>query len=239
MKLSIVIPVYNEAKTIRKLMQRLAQIHFPFQREVILVNDGSTDETAREIEAFRKDAGIPLKVFSFSRNRGKGAAIRFALQHVEGDYLVIQDADLELDPEDIQGLTDRASKEDIEVVYGSRFTAHTKSPSVPVATWVANRFLTGYTNLLFGSRLTDMATCYKLIRTETMRRIRLRCVGFEFEPEITAKILRLGCRIVEVPVAYTPRSRDEGKKIGWRDGIKYLSVLTRYRMARKESFLLP
>jgi glycosyltransferase involved in cell wall biosynthesis len=164
------------------------------------------------------------------KNAGKGAAIKRGLAQVTGDYLIVQDADLELDPTDITKLWDAALKKNAQVVYGSRFRKPERCANFPAATRLANWVLTKYTNMLFGSKLTDMATCYKLIKTEIIKNITLCCNGFDFEPEITAKLLNLGHRIIEVPINYFPRSRREGKKINWLDALQYFFILTKYKV---------
>jgi glycosyltransferase involved in cell wall biosynthesis len=236
MKLSIVIPVFNEESTITHVLTKLLALRFPFEVEIIVVDDGSTDRTAEEIKAF--SLGNVIKVHSSLINLGKGAAVRFGLEYADGDFIIVQDADLELDPADILHLIEPISASGAAVVYGSRFKRRgIRASHVPWFTILANRLLTGYTNLLYGSRLTDMATAYKLVRADIMKSLRLRCIGFEFDPEITAKLLRLGHTIVEVPISYQPRSTQEGKKISWRDGFKFLYYLTKYRIGSAETFM--
>ncbi len=240
MKLSIIIPAYNEESTISRVLDRVKNLSFPrklpIDKEIILVNDGSTDETSKRIREFGNDDS--LKVITLHRNFGKGSAIKTGLEHVVGDYIIIQDADLELDPKDIAKLVERIFIENSEIIYGSRFHALSeRSSKVPWMILIANKILTGYTNVLFGCRLTDMATCYKLIKTDIINKINIKCTGFEFEPEITAKLLRLGYKIIEVPVGYSPRSYKEGKKIGWIDGLKYLYILTKIRLIKKSAFV--
>jgi len=191
MKLSIIIPVYNEESTIKQVLQKLVDLYFPFDTEIIIADDGSTDRTSRIIKEFNRDN--ILKVHTSLINLGKGAAVRFGLEYIEGDYVIIQDADLELNPEDIVSLIQPIAKGDAEVVYGSRFKSRSQDlASIPWYTILANKILTAYTNLIYASKLTDMATAYKLVKSDVMKRIRLECIGFEFDPEITAKILRLG-----------------------------------------------
>lgn len=229
MKLSIIIPVYNEEKTITPLLNRLLKVRFACETEVIIVNDGSTDDTAGQlVDLFARHSN--LNIVTSKKNAGKGAAIKIGLREVTGDYVVIQDADLELDPEDINRLIVAAAKKKAQVVYGSRFLNANAVADYPALTRLANGFLTKYTNLLFGCRLTDMATCYKLIRTDIIKNIKLSCAGFEFEPEVTAKLVNLGYQIIEIAVHYYPRSREEGKKTTWLDGFKYLHVLTKFRI---------
>ncbi len=237
MKLSIIIPAYNEENTIAKVLSRIDAMEFPFETELIVADDGSTDSTRDIIEA--TETSKVLKKHFSPINLGKGAAIRFALQLVEGDFIIIQDADLENDTRDILRIAEHSQKNGADIVYGSRFLAgerHFTNASPTNIT--ANKIMTSYANLLYGSRLTDMATAYKLIRTSVIKRIRLRCTGFEFEPEITAKLLRLGYSIPEVPISYIPRTTEQGKKIHWFDGFKYMYYLTKYRFTPLEAFLL-
>ena len=234
MKLSIIVPVFNEESTIARVLETLAHIQFPCATEIIVVDDGSTDHTAQCLALANRDN--VFKVHTSLINLGKGAAVRFGLEYAEGDYVVIQDADLELNPRDLLSLLACVMNEGAEVVFGSRFKGRRKgSAKVPWFTILANRVLTAYTNILFGSRLTDMATAYKLVKTDTVKRINLRCIGFEFDPEVTAKLLRLGRHIVEVPIDYEPRSVVEGKKISWRDGFRFMYYLTKYRLASADS----
>ncbi len=236
MKLSIIIPVYNEESTIKQVLQKLIDLYFPFDTEIIIADDGSTDRTSRIIDEFNRDN--ILKVHTSLINLGKGAAVRFGLEYIEGDYVIIQDADLELNPEDIVRLVQPIVRGDAEVVYGSRFKLRSQElASIPWYTILANKVLTAYTNILYACKLTDMATAYKLVKSDVIKRIKLKCIGFEFDPEVTAKIIRLGYKIVEVPISYQPRSIDEGKKIGWRDGFKFMYYLTKYRIMKKESFM--
>jgi len=235
-KLSIIVPVFNEESTIARVLDTLVRIQFPCAVEIIVVDDGSTDHTAQCVALANRDN--VFKVHTSLINLGKGAAVRFGLEYAEGDYVVIQDADLELNPRDLLSLLACVMNEGAEVVFGSRFKGRRKgSAKVPWFTILANRVLTAYTNILFGSRLTDMATAYKLVKTDTMKRINLRCIGFEFDPEVTAKLLRLGRHIVEVPIDYEPRSVVEGKKIGWKDGFRFMYYLTKYRLAGADTLI--
>jgi dolichol-phosphate mannosyltransferase len=236
MALSIIIPVYNEESTIELVLRKLLSMSFPFGVEIIVVDDGSTDRTKELIAAVNRDN--VLKVHSSLINLGKGAAVRFGLEYVSGDYVIIQDADLELDPGDIIKLLEPIIAGRVDVVYGSRFKSRgPRAVSVPWYTILANRILATYTNILYGSDLTDMATSYKLVRTDVVRKLNLRCVGFEFDPEITAKLLRLGHRIIEVPISYEPRTTEQGKKITWWDGFRFMYYLTKYRVQRADSFV--
>lgn len=236
MKLSIIIPVYNEESTLTQVLQKLLSLSLPVDYEIIIADDGSTDRTSEIVDSFKKEKIV--KVHTSLINLGKGAAVRFGLEYADGDYVIIQDADLELNPEDFKPLLKPIIENGADVVYGSRFKkGSVMRAKVPFVTILANKVMTSYTNLLYGGRITDMATAYKLIRTDVIRKLRLRCIGFEFEPEITAKLLRLGYKITDVPISYNPRTVDEGKKIGWKDGLKYIYYLTKYRFARKETFL--
>lgn len=224
-KLSIIVPTYNEVHTIREVLRRVRAVELPVEREIILVDDGSTDGT-REIiagEATSEDVIVELH----PHNRGKGAAVRTGIAHATGDWLIIQDADLELDPADYPRLLAPVLAGRAQVVYGSRF--RDGYGSLPWRQLLGNKFLTWLTNFLYGARLTDMETCYKLLPVELMKRIPLRARRFEIEPEITAKLLKRGYRIHEVPISYNYRNQDEGKKIGWRDGVQALWALIKYR----------
>ena len=224
--MTIVVPVYNEEATVRQVIDRLLVIDLPVAREILVVNDGSTDGTRGVLDALPK---IPdtLRIVHATVNGGKGRAIRTGFEQARGTIVAIQDADLELDPAQLTELVAPILAGEAKVVYGSRFLAGL--PEAPWLTIVANKVLTGVTNLLYGSRITDMETCYKIMRTEIARDLNLQANRFDIEPEITAKVLRAGLRIVERPVRFEPRSRAQGKKIGWRDGVRALEVLARYR----------
>lgn len=228
-RLSIVVPVYNEAQTIAQVLNRVDEIDIGnIEKEVIVVDDGSTDGSAEIIER-RMAEGAADRIAHLSIiNLGKGAAIRFGFKYATGDIVMIQDADLELDPAEAGRLIAPILEGRADVVYGSRFLKG--SPGIPLRTRLANRALTWLTNVLFGARLTDMETAYKVFRREVLQKISLRCVGFDIEPEITARVLRAGYGILEVPVAYNPRRRDEGKKISWTDGIDAVYTLVRCRL---------
>jgi len=224
--LSIVVPVYNEARTVAAVVDRLLTIDLPLPREIIIVNDGSTDGTREVLDALPSRPDV-LRVIHAARNGGKGSAIRTGFATATGTILAIQDADLELDPAQLAVLVVPILGGQTRVVFGSRFLAGT--PDAPMHTIVANRFLTGLTNVLYGARITDMETCYKVMETPIALALRLQANRFDIEPEITAKLLRAGHHIHEVPVRFEPRSRAQGKKIGWRDGVKAIDVLIRHR----------
>ena len=195
------------------------------------MNDGSNDGTRAVLD--RLEPTPRLRILHADSNRGKGHAIRLGLGAARGDLIAIQDADLELDPAQLATLVEPLIDGTADVVYGSRFLAGT--PDAPRATVIANRALTALTNLLYGSSITDMETCYKIMRTPVARGLGLTANRFDIEPEITARLLIAGHRIVERPVAFTPRSRAAGKKIGWRDGITAVRVLFRHRFLRQRT----
>jgi glycosyltransferase involved in cell wall biosynthesis len=219
---SIIVPVYNEVRTVRAVIDRLLAIELPVPREILIVDDGSTDGTLDVLAAAQAD-GVQATMLFAERNGGKGSAIRRGLARASGTIVAIQDADLELDPQQISMLLGPIVRGDANVVYGSRFLKG--QSGAPFVTIVANKTLTGVTNLLFGSSLTDMETCYKIMRTEVARSLGLTANRFDIEPEITARLLRGGHRILELPVKFDARSRAQGKKIGWRDGVRALQVL--------------
>jgi len=224
--LSILVPVFNESRTVASVIDRLRSIDLPVPREIVVVNDGSSDGTREVLDAY-PGQGDALRILHVDPNAGKGAAIRLGLQHARGTIVAIQDADLELDPAQLAALVTPIVAGETRVVYGSRFLAG--RPDAPWLTVLANRTLTVVTNLLFGARITDMETCYKIMRTDVARSLELESNRFDIEPEITAKLLLSGHRIQELPVYFKPRQRAEGKKIGWRDGFHALRVLAGYR----------
>ena len=227
-KISIIIPVYNEEQTVIELFKKVSEVRLPnIEKEIIIVDDGSTDKSKKFIEDLKK-RNNNVKIFLSVINLGKGAAIRFGLAKSTGDIILIQDADLELDPREYNKLIKPIIDGKARVVYGSRFLK--KSPKIPFKTLFANRMLTMLTNILYGSHLTDMETAYKVFTSDIIKNIRLRCVEFDFEPEVTAKILKMGQKIVEVPISYTPRRIDEGKKISFYDGIEAVSQLIKIRL---------
>mgnify|MGYP003879806189 CR=1 FL=1 len=215
-------PVYNEVATLPEILRRVEAI--PVEKEIIIVDDGSTDGSTEFLKSLPPDRA---KVILREKNMGKGAAIRAALPEVTGDIVVIQDADLEYDPRDLLKLLQPILDGKADVVYGSRFTGERKN--MFFWHWVGNRFLTLITNILFDSTLSDMETCYKMIRVDILRDIELRSNRFEFEVEITAKILKRGHRIYEVPISYAGREFHEGKKITWKDGLAAVWYLLKYR----------
>ncbi|HEV3282285.1 MAG TPA: glycosyltransferase family 2 protein [Acidimicrobiales bacterium] len=225
--LSVIIPVFNERSTVAELLRRVRTVELPLDLEVIVVDDGSSDGTDKILSALGDST---VRVISHQANKGKGAAVRTGLEAARGDLVIIQDADLEYDPEDWPKLLDPLLRGKTLVVYGSRFTGERKN-MLPMH-WLGNRFLSLVTNLLYSSTLSDMESCYKLFDRRVLEGITIESDRFEFEPEITAKILRRGHRIYEVPISYAGREPDEGKKITWRDGIGALKALVRYRFIR-------
>jgi glycosyltransferase involved in cell wall biosynthesis len=231
MRLSVIIPVYNEEQTIDEVIDRVAAVDLgQIEKEIVIADDGSTDGTRRIIDQRRWPSTLPVHVYHSPINLGKGAAVRLGLAFATGDILLVQDADLELDPAEYSRLLVPFLDQRADVVYGSRFLA--PSRRVPRRTRIANRFLTMLTNLLFGGQLTDMETAYKVIRREALEGIRLRTVGFDIEPELTAKLLLAGRRIVEVPISYNPRRIDEGKKMRWIDGVDAVYTLLKCRFTQ-------
>ena len=223
MKLSVIVPVYNERETVREILERVRAVGV--EKEIIVVDDGSTDGT-RDILREEEGRGN-VRVIYHPQNRGKGAAIRTGLEHATGDVVLIQDADLEYDPRDYPRLLQPILEGRAEVVYGSRFRGRCES----MLFWHAlgNKLLTLATNLIYGAALSDMETCYKAFKAEVIKSIPLRARRFEFEPEVTAKVLKRGYHIHEVPISYSGRKHHEGKKITWRDGFTALWTLIKYR----------
>ncbi len=232
LKLSIVIPVYNEEQTINEVVERVWAVELPeIEKEIIIVNDGSSDGTRQAIDASRLIADPRVRLFNSEINLGKGAAVRLGLRFATGDVILIQDADLELDPQEYSRLLEPILAGRSNVVYGSRFLR--ANSDVPRRTRLANRALTILTNVLYGAALTDMETAYKVFRRDVLNGLRLRCVGFDFEPELTARLLLAKHRILEVPITYQPRRVDEGKKIRWTDGVDAIYALFKCRLGGK------
>ena len=223
-KLSVIVPVFDERNTVVEIVRRMRAVDLPVDLEIVIVDDGSTDGTR---DVLRQLGDSTVRVITHEANRGKGAAIRSGLAQVHGDLVLVQDADLEYDPEDWPKLLAPILRGKARVVYGSRFTGERRN--MLFLHWVGNRFLSLITNVLYNTTLSDMETCYKLFDRELLDSITLRAQRFEFEPEVTAKILRRGIRIYEVPISYTGREFDEGKKITWRDGFVALWTLVKYR----------
>mgnify|MGYP000436255980 CR=1 FL=1 len=235
MKLSIVVPVYNEEKTIGEVLRRLDDLRIPgVEKEIIVVDDGSSDKTVFRIK--RSKIYKNIKFIQHSSNQGKGKAVKTGVDKATGDYIIIQDADLEYDPKDINRLIDPVINGRAKVVYGTRLN---RMPNLAkdertfqfLVHYFGNRFLSLLTSILYGQWLTDMETCYKLFPRKALNRIKLDSKGFEFEPEITAKLLRNGYRILEIPISTNPRGYNEGKKLNtMRDGTIALVSLFKYRI---------
>jgi glycosyltransferase involved in cell wall biosynthesis len=226
-KLSVIVPVFNERNTVAEIVRRMRSVDLPVDREIVIVDDGSDDGT-RDVLTQLGDSTV--RIVKHPVNRGKGAAIRTGLESSSGDVVLVQDADLEYDPEDWPKLLAPVLKGRARVVYGSRFTGERRN--MLFLHWVGNRFLSLVTNMLYNSTLSDMETCYKLFQRDVLDGIELRADRFDFEPEFTAKVLRRGIRIYEVPISYAGREPYEGKKITWRDGITALWTLVKYRFVK-------
>ncbi len=227
LKVSVIIPCYNERLTIEEIVRQVRAQELV--REIIVVDDGSADGT-RDI-LVQMDGSERVKVILHERNQGKGAAVRTGLGHATGDVMIVQDADLEYDPRDYPALIRPIEEGKAKAVYGSRFLG---GPRRTMFFWhmVGNRFLTLVTNVLYDTILSDMETCYKVFTADIAAKLNLKSPGWGFDPEITAKILRQGVRIYEVPISYAGREFDEGKKIGWRDGFTVLWTLLKYRFVK-------
>jgi len=225
--LTVLIPVYNERATVAEIIRRVRTVEIPLTLQVIVVDDGSSDGSDKVLQALEDST---VRVIRHTHNQGKGAAIRTGMEAMTGDLLLIQDADLEYDPDDWPRLLEPILKGKARVVYGSRFTGERKN-MLPLH-WFGNRMLSLVTNILYSSTLSDMETCYKLFDAEVLKGITLVSDRFEFEPEITAKVMRRGFRIYEVPISYAGREANEGKKITWRDGFGAMAALIRFRFTK-------
>jgi len=225
MKLSIVIPAFNEADTILELIRRVREVPLAVEREIIIVDDFSTDGTRRLLEGLAMEG---IKVILHPKNMGKGSALRTGFAAAEGDIILVQDADLEYNPAEYPVLLGPILDGRADAVYGSRFLG---GPHRVLYFWhsVGNRFLTMLSNLFSNLNLTDMETCYKVFRRDILRKIELKSKRFGFEPEVTIKLAKLKCRIYEVPISYSGRDYAQGKKIGWKDGVAALFHIIRFR----------
>lgn len=223
-KLSIIIPVFNEERTLEEIVRRVQDAPFPLEKEILIVDDASIDGTGAILERLE---GGNVRVFRHPVNRGKGAAIRTAQPHCTGDLVVVQDADLEYYPEEYELLAGPILDGRADVVYGTRFLGTHRV----FLFWhyMGNLFLTFLTNLLYNTMLSDMETCFKMCRTEVFQSLELTANRFGFEPEFTAKIFKRGYKVYEVPISYNGRGYEEGKKITWRDGVAALYFLLKYR----------
>jgi glycosyltransferase involved in cell wall biosynthesis len=225
-KLSLVIPVYNEARTVAALIEKVRAL--AIDKELVIVNDGSTDGTREALAPYENVDGI--RVHHSPVNLGKGASVRIGFSFARGEIIGIQDGDLELDPNEYHRLIVPIVDGSADVVFGSRFLSGGRKGSL--AFYVANRGLAMLTNALYGARLTDIETCYKVFSAEALRKLKLRASRFEIEPELTAQVLKNQLRLVELPIEYHPRSAAEGKKISWRDGFGAVAMLINQRLQR-------
>jgi glycosyltransferase involved in cell wall biosynthesis len=224
MKLSVIIPVYNEKRTVAEILRRVKTVDIP--KEIIIVDDGSTDGTRDYLCSLENHEGFT--VLYQAKNMGKGAAIRKAINQVSGDIVIIQDADLEYDPQDYHQVIAPIIEGRASVVYGSRYI--NPANDLPLTRYkMGVLFLTAMANLLYGAGITDEATCYKAFRADLLKSLPLRCKRFEFCPEVTAKVRKRGYRIEEVPISFHFRTVKEGKKIGWKDGLEAVLTLIRYK----------
>lgn len=227
-RLSILIPVYNEIRFLVELLGRVEAVDFcGLEKEIILVDDGSTDGTLDLLKLYESNS--MYKVAYHERNMGKGAALRTGIQQATGDVIIIQDADLEYDPQDYPDLVRMIVEGKADVVYGSRLSAGKPVGAFSMLHYFGNKFLTLVTNILYNTTLTDMETCYKAFRAEVIKPVTIRSNRFDFEPEITAKVLKQNVRLLEAPISYHGRNFEEGKKITWRDGFIAVWALIKYR----------
>jgi len=236
--LSVIVPAYNEERTIVPLLKNVLEANTDLSLEVIVVNDASTDNTPGAVEAFLAgNRSLPVRIISHERNTGKGGALHTGIRQAKGEYLIVQDADLEYDPREYRALLKPALEGFADVVYGSRFMG--SNPHRILFFWhtIGNRFLTFLSNSLTNLNLTDMETCYKLFRTDVIRKMQLKEKRFGFEPEVTAKISRVpGIRIYEVGISYYGRTYEEGKKINWIDGFRAIYCILKYNLFSRKVF---
>lgn len=230
MKLSIIIPVFNEEKTLLKLLDKVNRVKLPkkLKKEIIIVNDCSTDGTKKILDKLKKQYIIIHHI----TNQGKGAALRTGFKHASGDIIIIQDADLEYNPNDYPKLILPILNDEADVVYGSRFRGSDSYPRGHPSYFFGNRILTLISNIFSNLRLTDMETCYKAFKRDIIKSITIKENRFGFEPEITAKIAKLGCKISEIEISYYPRGFKDGKKINWKDGFSALRCIIKYNLFR-------
>lgn len=226
-KLSIVIPIYNEAEHLEEILNQIDAVDIGMDKELILVDDCSTDGTREILKKLQNSDNNTVKIFYHDINRGKGATLRTGFQHITGDITLIQDADLEYDPQDYPKLLKPILANEASVVYGSRFMEGRQEGLL--RSYLANRFLTSLSNFVNGTKLTDMETCYKVIKTDILKEITLYSDRFGFEPEITAKLAKRKCKIVDVPISYRGRDYHQGKTVSWKDGVAAIFHIIRFR----------
>jgi glycosyltransferase involved in cell wall biosynthesis len=233
-KLSIIIPCYNEVENIADVIDKVAAVNVGLEKEIIVVDDGSVDGTMKVLEEMKeqKSGSDVFKVHFSMLNSGKGFAIRIGLRYATGEIVIIQDADLEYDPNDYPKILEPILKGEADVVYGSRFMGKSRPEGMAFMNWVANRLLAIMATILYGKHITDEATCYKAFRRDVIDSVELTCQRFEFCPEVTSKVLKKKYRLVEVPINYQGRTTLEGKKITWWDGIVAIWTLLKYRFRR-------
>ncbi len=230
MRLSIVVPVFNEAATLPEVVRRVLAADVDAEKQLILVDDGSSDGSRRVCQAIQQEhSGHDIQVLLHDRNRGKGAALRTGFPHVTGDIVLVQDADLEYDPRDYPKLLAPILEDKADVVFGSRFVGSDAHRVLFFWHMLGNKLVTLLSNALTNLNLTDMETCYKVFRAGVLKKITLQSNRFEFDPEFTAKVARAGCRVYEVGVSYAGRDYAEGKKITWIDGVKAVFAIFRFR----------
>lgn len=224
MKVSFIIPIRNEEDLLERVLERVRAL--PLDKELVLVDDGSTDRTPEILR--REEQHADTVVLRHAVNQGKGMAIRTGLEHATGDIVIVQDADLEYDPEEVPSIVRPIMEGQTNAAYGSRFMGRIEKMRLP--NYIANRFLSLMVSLLYGQKMTDLETAYKAFRRELVQSIPLSCRRFEFDPEVTSKVLKRGERILEVPISYNARTFEEGKKIGWKDFIKAILMLWKVRL---------
>ncbi len=222
-KITVLIPVYNEKNSLLELLKLLENVDFGLEKEIILIDDYSTDGTK---DLYKE---LPYKILYHEKNMGKGASLRDGIKEATGDIIIIQDADLEYKPDDYKPLVELIKKDKADVVYGSRFLDKRNCGNFLFLSFIANKTLTFLTQMLYKTTLTDMETCYKAFRADIIKGIKIESNRFDFEPEITAKVLKKGVRFSELPITYNARTTNEGKKINWKDGLQAILTLIKYR----------
>ncbi|MCQ2744221.1 MAG: glycosyltransferase family 2 protein [bacterium] len=222
-KITVLIPVYNEKNSLLELLKLVENVDFGLEKEIILIDDYSTDGTK---DLYKE---LSYKILYHEKNMGKGASLRDGIKEATGDIIIIQDADLEYKPEDYKPLVELIKKDKADVVYGSRFSDKRNSGNFLFLSFIANKTLTFLTQVLYKTTLTDMETCYKAFRADIIKGIEIESNRFDFEPEITAKVLKKGIRFSELPITYNARTANEGKKINWKDGLQAILTLIKYR----------